>query len=185
MKLIVGLGNPDEKYKGSRHNIGFDAVDFLAKNFKTQINKKFKYGVYATGTGPVSFIILKPMTYMNLSGDAVKAITEKNNIKPEDILVIQDELDLPCTKMKIKFGGGAGGHNGIKSVSEKLGTQEFARFRIGIGRPSGSDSVDYVLGKFSKEEKKAVEEKFNIMEKFVLDFLEFGYEKAASRFTKG
>jgi peptidyl-tRNA hydrolase, PTH1 family len=154
MKLIVGLGNPGTKYERTRHNIGFEVIDELAKRFSSPLTEsKFK-GLYTIiRYSSEKVILLKPMTYMNLSGESIRAVVDYYDIVPEHILVIYDDLDLPVGKIRLRQKGSAGGHNGIKSTIAHLGTQNFNRIRIGIDRPTNGMSVpDYVLGKFTKEE---------------------------------
>lgn len=160
MKLIVGLGNPGEKYKGTRHNIGFEAIDFIAKEFQVD-NFKKKY------QGEISFFewqgekvaLLKPLTYMNLSGNSIQEVVKFYKLDPrEDLIVIYDDMDLDLARIKIKRKGRAGGHNGIKSIISHLG-EDFIRIKCGIGKPEKKeDVINYVLGKFSKGEIEAVEE---------------------------
>ncbi|GEL78258.1 aminoacyl-tRNA hydrolase [Tenuibacillus multivorans] len=159
MKCIVGLGNPGFKYRKTRHNIGFMTVDHMASENGWKINKSGFESNYAEEHWKGEKIILvKPQTYMNLSGQAVKKIVDYYSIDPQDILVIYDDLDLPSGKIRLRQKGGHGGHNGIRSIIDQLGTKEFNRIRFGIGRPeTNMDIIDYVLGKFSKNEKQRVE----------------------------
>lgn len=154
MKLIVGLGNPGEKYQYTRHNVGFMAVDNLAKSlgveFKLQTG--LKAFVAVVNQGGHKAILIKPVTFMNLSGDAVFAVMKYYKIAVEDILVINDDLDLPCGKVRFRQNGSAGGHNGLKSINERIGTQEYKRIKIGIDRSPVIPVVDYVLGVFSKDD---------------------------------
>jgi len=154
VKLIVGLGNPGPRYEQTRHNIGFDVIDELAvRNGIKLYESKFK-GVFATiHKGGEKAILLKPMTYMNLSGESIRPMMDYYKIPMENLLVIYDDLDLPVGKIRLRQKGSAGGHNGIKSTIQHLGTPQFNRIRIGINRPPEGKSVpDYVLGRFAKEE---------------------------------
>lgn len=158
MKLVVGLGNPGKKYEGTRHNIGFDCVDHCAKQLNIELNEaKFK-GIFGKGiVNGQKVILLKPLTYMNLSGESVRALMDYYQIELEDVLVIYDDLDLPTGKIRLRQKGSAGGHNGIKSLIAHLGTQEFKRIRVGIDRPaSGESIVNYVLGTYHPDERQAV-----------------------------
>jgi PTH1 family peptidyl-tRNA hydrolase len=152
--LIVGLGNPGEEYDRTRHNAGFMVIDRLLENFpagrfeKRHTAESFVYAGSFKGK-PLS--LQKPLTFMNLSGKAVAPIARKLGLKPEEILVIHDDLDLPVGKMRLKCGGSDGGHNGLKSIIAELGSASFKRLRIGIGRPLPGQTVDYVLGKFEEE----------------------------------
>jgi len=160
MKLIVGLGNPGKQYDQTRHNIGFEVIDTLSDQFSIPLNQsKFK-GLYGIGLhNGEKVLILKPLTYMNLSGESIRAVMDYYQIELEDLLVIYDDLDLPVGKIRLRQKGSPGGHNGIKSTVAHLGTQEFNRIRIGINRPTPGMSVpDYVLGRFRQEERPFTEE---------------------------
>ena len=154
MKLIVGLGNPDSKYKNTRHNVGFMVLDaFLKeKGYSLTLKKEFRGNVYISK----DFILLEPITYMNLSGDAVQLVAKYYKIDPEDILIISDDFNLPLLKLRLRQKGSAGGHNGLKSIIACLNSENFKRVRVGLGEPS-KEIVDYVLSKFSKEELKRFE----------------------------
>ena len=155
MKLIVGLGNPGKQYDQTRHNIGFEVIDALSDQFSIPLNQsKFK-GMYGIGLhNGEKVLLLKPLTYMNLSGESIRAVMDYYQIELEDLVVIYDDLDLPVGKIRLRQKGSPGGHNGIKSTVAHLGTQEFNRIRIGIDRPTPGMSVpDYVLGRFRAEER--------------------------------
>ncbi|WP_071458813.1 aminoacyl-tRNA hydrolase [Bacillus massilinigeriensis] len=160
MKLIVGLGNPGKQYERTRHNIGFEVVDEVSRRFNIPLNQaKFK-GVFGAGIlNGEKVILLKPLTYMNLSGESIRPLMDYYDIPPEDLLVIYDDLDLPTGRIRLREKGGAGGHNGIKSTIAHVGTQEFKRIRVGISRPqNGMAVVDYVLGRFTPEEQAGMQE---------------------------
>ncbi|MBP1890292.1 PTH1 family peptidyl-tRNA hydrolase [Clostridium moniliforme] len=158
MFLIVGLGNPEEKYDNTRHNIGFEAIDYIAKKYNIDINRKKFKGEYGEGfIENEKVILMKPTTYMNLSGECVREVIDFYKLTNEDILVIYDDISLDLGKIRIRRKGSAGGHNGIKSIIAHVGSDEFSRIKIGVGQPKG-DLVNYVLGKFSKEEKEVLEE---------------------------
>lgn len=160
MKLIVGLGNIGKEYEGTRHNIGFMVADELAKRWGITTWKNERSAMCAEYRIPEKVFLIKPTTYMNLSGEAVGAFANFYNIDPEDIAVIQDDLDLPCGKLRIRRKGSAGGHNGIKSIQQHLGTGDFPRFKIGIGHPERNASavIGHVLHSFGKEEQPLIEE---------------------------
>ena len=170
MKLIVGLGNPGKEYVNTRHNIGFMYLDYLYGNV-FQENKKFKALEYITTINDEKVIIIKPLTYMNLSGEAVIKYVNYYKIKPEDILVIQDDLDMEVGRSKLLFKHGDGGHNGIKNIILNIGSNEFLRLKIGIGKNSSIDTKDYVLGKFSTNEIKILENKFANLNNFINDYI--------------
>lgn len=158
MFLIVGLGNPGKEYAGTRHNIGFEAVDYIADKYNIDINRKKFKGVYGEGfIGNEKVILMKPTTYMNLSGECIREVIDFYKLSNEDILVIYDDISLDVGRIRIRPKGSAGGHNGIKSIINHLGTDEFSRIKIGVGQPKG-DLVNHVLGKFSKEENEVLEE---------------------------
>lgn len=160
MKLIVGLGNPGAKYAETRHNIGFDVIDDLAKQLGAELTEAKHKGLYGIARkGAEKVILLKPLTYMNLSGESIGEVMRYYDIGTEDVIVVYDDLDLPQGKIRLRQKGSAGGHNGIKSTIAHLGTDQFKRVRVGIGRPDGPvKTVDYVLGKFSSDERVLMNE---------------------------
>jgi peptidyl-tRNA hydrolase, PTH1 family len=156
VKLIVGLGNPGKPYEGTRHNIGFEVIESLANKFSIRLDSaKFK-GLYGVGSvNGEKLLLLKPLTYMNLSGESIRAVMDYYQIEKENLVVIYDDLDLPVGRIRLRQKGSAGGHNGIKSTISHLGTQEFNRIRVGIDRPRNGMSIsDYVLSRFTKEEQE-------------------------------
>src|SRR5690625_931854 len=164
MKCIIGLGNPGKKYEKTRHNIGFQVIDELAKRHNISLNKsKFKcdYEIYRSNGGSVLFV--KPQTFMNLSGEGIQPLMHFFKLDLEDVLVIYDDLDLPTGKIRFREKGGHGGHNGIRSIIQHVGSKDFKKIWIGIGRPIHLiPIVDYVLQPFSKAEKENVEHTIQI-----------------------
>ena len=161
MKLIVGLGNPSKEYEQTRHNAGFWFIDELAWQWKVSLKEDTKYfgEVARVSRAEGDVWLLKPLTFMNLSGKAVGALAQFYKIKPEEILVVHDELDIPCGRIRLKRGGGNGGHNGLKDIQAKLGTADFYRLRLGIDHPGDKELVSaYVLNKPSAEDKQKIEE---------------------------
>jgi PTH1 family peptidyl-tRNA hydrolase len=160
MKLIIGLGNPGKQYEHTRHNIGFECIDALAKKWDAPLSQMKFNGMFTSVHRPEGkVILLKPLTYMNLSGESVRPLMDYFDVAIEDIIVIYDDLDLDTGKLRLRQKGSAGGHNGIKSLIQHLGTQEFNRIRVGISRPpAGMKVADYVLAKFSKEDNLAIEQ---------------------------
>lgn len=156
MQLIFGLGNPGKDYKSTRHNIGFMALDYIAKQLGVKFKQeKFRSLYYLHNTPTSKWLLVKPETFMNLSGASVNAWQKFYKVAPKDLIVIHDDLDLPLGTLKIKTTGSSAGHNGIKSIIKFLNSNQFVRFRIGIGRPlHSSETIDYVLGRFSKQEQK-------------------------------
>jgi PTH1 family peptidyl-tRNA hydrolase len=160
MFLIVGLGNPDRRYEKTRHNVGFDAVDALAARYHIEIREKKHKALCGTGViEGVKVLLAKPQTYMNLSGDSVAEIINFYKLDPEEeMLVMFDDISLAPGNIRVRKKGSAGGHNGIKSIIARTGTQNFMRVKIGVGeKPEGWDLVDHVLGRFSDEERAEVE----------------------------
>ena len=160
IKLIVGLGNPGTEYEHTRHNIGFDFIDELAYTLKTNFKPEKKYFGYVAKTtlADGELWLLKPTTYMNKSGTSVQALTKFYKIKPEEILIVHDELDIPCGQVRFKKGGSNGGHNGLKDIQSWLGTADFYRLRIGIDHPGDRNLViNYVLHKPTLQQKKLIE----------------------------
>ena len=160
VKLIIGLGNPGKPYEHTRHNIGFDVIDELATKWNAPLNQSKFNGMYAVVHRPEGkVILLKPLTYMNLSGECVRPLMDYFDIDVEDVIVIYDDLDLETGKLRLRGKGSAGGHNGIKSLIQHLGTQEFNRIRVGVNRPpAGMKVADYVLSKFSKDDQPIVKD---------------------------
>ena len=159
MLLLVGLGNPGDKYKGNRHNIGFMAIDQIAKDYNfPSFKSKFQGHVSEGRIGDQKVVLLKPQTYMNNSGQSVGAAAKFYKFTPEQIVVLYDELDLEPGKLRVKTGGGAGGHNGIRSMDAHLPSKNYKRVRLGIGHPGDKNRVSgYVLSDFSKTEQKWLE----------------------------
>jgi peptidyl-tRNA hydrolase, PTH1 family len=186
-QLIVGLGNPEPKYDQTRHNIGFMAVDALARAWQLNWaeNRKFQ-GWFAEGAiaGVNKVKLLKPTTYMNRSGTAIRATIDWYKLPPESVLIIYDEMDLPLGKLRLRLSGSAGGHNGMKSAISHLGTQDFPRLRIGIGRSNeNSDSISHVLGKLSASEIEIVNPTLDLVVKAVEASLNGGVEKAMNLYN--
>ncbi|MFS0874094.1 aminoacyl-tRNA hydrolase [Paenibacillus xylanilyticus] len=159
MKWIVGLGNPGSNYAKTRHNIGFMALDQLANRHGISISQsKCKALIGEGNIGGVKTILIKPMTFMNLSGESVRAYMDFYKVSLEDLIVVYDDMDTEIGKVRLRYQGSAGGHNGIKSIIQHTGTQQFNRVRMGISRPEpGHAIVDYVLSTFMKKEKEALE----------------------------
>lgn len=165
MKLIFGLGNPGQKYENNRHNLGYMCLSDFARVHKIKLDKK--EGLARVGKveiGGETVILARSQTYMNESGQAVKKLVERYKLQPEEVIVIHDDMDLPTGKIRIRLGGGAAGHNGIKSIINQTGSPDFVRVRVGIGRPGelqGSQEdevIDFVLSNFSGKERKVIEQ---------------------------
>ena len=172
MKLVAGLGNPGPKYQSTRHNAGFMVVDKVADYYNRPLTKEEKEAkISKVKVNRETVLLTKPQTYMNKSGKAVGQLADYYQIDPADILVIYDDLDLEPGQIRIRPGGGHGGHNGIKSIFSQLGTKKFPRLRIGIGKPDNRPVSDYVLDQFNQEQWSAVEPVFEKAEQAVRDYL--------------
>ena len=160
MKFIVGLGNPTTEYVGTRHNIGFDAITKLADLYRIDVKEKKHKALCGKGViAGQKVMLIKPQTYMNLSGESVREVLDFYKAGPEDLIVLYDDINLAPGQLRIREKGSAGGHNGIKNIIAHLGTEEFARVRIGVGeKPKDWDLKDYVLGRFTAEEEPLMRE---------------------------
>ncbi len=175
MKLIVGLGNPGKEYENTRHNIGFMTLDSYLPDVKW--SEKFKALYYEKVINNEKVLFIKPLTYMNLSGDAVYKYVDYYDIAIQDILVIQDDMDLEVGSYKLKKNSSSGGHNGIKSIIAALGSEEFARLKIGIAHNKSMDTKDYVLGRFKEEEREIINNNLPTFNKIIDSFISDGIEK--------
>ena len=187
MKLILGLGNPGRSYTWTRHNVGFLLLDCLAKKHEIEISRRGMNSLYGRGRiGPEKVILAKPQTFMNLSGEAAQRLLHFFKIQPENAIVLHDDLDLPWGKVRIRIRGGDGGHKGIRSIMEALGSGDFIRFKIGIGRPerASQDPADFVLepltGEKREEFKGMIEGHSEALETLILE----GPQRAMDRFHK-
>ena len=193
MKLVVGLGNPGREYTRSRHNTGFACLDYFARLHSIHFDKKQCHA--RTGTGEIAgeqVLLARPFTFVNLSGKAVGCLVRKYNVSLNDFLVVYDDLDLLPGKVRLRVGGGSGGHNGMKSIIAVLGSGDFPRIRVGIGRPypqrgagfTGEDAiVNYVLSEFSFAEKQEVKEAIALTAEVISCFLTEGVAEAMNRFN--
>lgn len=187
-QLIIGLGNPEDKYDKTRHNIGFEAVDVLAQAWQLSFkeNRRFQ-GLFTEGMarGDKKVYLLKPLTYMNRSGQSVRAVSDWYKLSPASILVIYDDMDLPVGRIRMRLGGSAGGHNGMKSIISHLGSQDFPRLRIGIGKSNNQsqETISHVLGRFAPNEKDVIEKALSLAVDAVEMSLKEGVEKAMSLYN--
>lgn len=186
MHLIVGLGNPGRQYDGTRHNIGFEVIDLLATRWKLP-GPRDSHGAHVV-RGAVEkhdVMLVKPQTFMNLSGDAVGALVRFYKADPREVIVVHDELDFSPGEVRLKAGGGHGGHNGLRSLAAHIGS-DFARVRIGIGKPppQGIRGADYVLGKFSKAERALMDDAAIVAMDAVESILSTGIAAAMNRFNQ-
>jgi len=184
--MIVGLGNPGKDYEKTRHNVGFRSTDLLAGLLKTKIDRlKFKALTRMVNYNGMKVLLVQPQTYMNLSGAAVSALATYYKVKPDHILVIFDDISLPVGRIRVRRDGSAGGHNGIKSIIQSLGTDQFPRVKVGVGaKPHPDyDLADWVLSKFSAQEEKALGPALENAAAAALLLMEQGVEKAASAYN--
>ncbi len=185
MKLIVGIGNPGKEYDNTRHNVGFMALDKIADNYGVKFDQaKFK-SVYTTvRVRNEKVILMKPETYVNLSGSAVVSMMNYFNIDIEDVLIVYDDLALPTGKVRVRFKGSGGGHNGIKNISDYLKTKEFKQFRIGIDNNPLFNRADYVLGRFSKDDMSVLEKTFKKIENVPTDFVNESFSDFMNKYNR-
>ena len=185
IKLVVGLGNPGRQYVRTRHNVGFWCVQRLAKENSIAVSKRHRHAVTGEGTiagEPVA--LAKPRTFVNDSGRAIVFLLDRYRVLPADLVVVYDEMNLEPGKLRVRSGGSSGGHNGMKSIIAAIGTQDFARVRIGVGRPSdGLGEIDYVLGTMPREEKKQVDEAVERASQAIACILSEGIDVAMNRFN--
>jgi PTH1 family peptidyl-tRNA hydrolase len=186
-RIIVGLGNPGTEYANTRHNIGFDAIDLFASLNKLAWGRLSGGSRTARGkVKGVDIILVKPMTYMNLSGEPLDRILRNIPIEPSSIIVVVDDIHLPIGRIRIRHGGSDGGHNGLKSITSHLKTQDYPRLRIGVGEPGNLDKqIDHVLGRFSRSEQEDMREVLERVTSALETWLEDGTETAMNKFNGG
>ncbi len=183
--LIVGLGNPGAEYKNTRHNMGFRAVDLFAKEHKLEFTRKTKLYLGASGSiGSTDIFIIKPRTYMNLSGNAVLSMCTSYAFKPQQIIVVSDDFCLPLGRLRIRKSGGSGGHNGLNNIIACLGSSDFIRVRLGIGSsPNGQDPINFVLGTFKPDEYEPIDKLLHQACEAISYIIECGPEAAMNKFN--
>lgn len=186
MKLVVGLGNPGRRYAGTRHNIGFEVLDEVARRAGVDFRRSWRFPAdlaEATLAGG-RVLLVKPRTYMNQCGEAVAPLVRKKGVPLADVLVVVDDVELECGRMRLRAGGSAGGHNGLKSLIERLGTEAFPRVRVGVGRlAAGGDLVQHVLGRFAPADRGVMEEAVKRAADAVDAVLTGGLERAQNNFN--
>lgn len=184
IKLIAGLGNPGARYARSRHNVGFMVVEKFAHAHDLSFaRKRFNAEIAEGNVGETRVMLAKPQTFMNLSGDAIGKLFAFYKIAPHDLLVVYDDLDLPLGKMRMRPKGGAGGHHGMESIIARIGTSEFPRLRVGIGRPNPNTDIDHVLGDFEGDERALMDETFARATDAIQAWLREGLTKAMNKFN--
>jgi len=183
---IVGLGNPEEKYLNTRHNVGFMVVDYLREYFRFDPWRKVGLNLISSGSIiETKIFLIKPQTYMNLSGKGVKEFLEAHPLESKDLLIIQDDLDLPSGILRIRFDGKDGGHNGIRSIISELATTDFYRLRIGIGKPESKElTISYVLSEFTKEEKEIIDKIIKLSPEIIETIIKDGWETAQRLYNR-
>lgn len=187
MKIIVGLGNPGKEYGNTRHNIGFDVIDVLAEEEKISVFEKKHKAIIGKGyIGGEKVILAKPVTYMNLSGESVRELVDYYKVdEKEDLIVISDDISLDVGQLRVRKKGSAGGHNGLKNIIQHLGHDTFMRVRMGVGeKPAGYDLADYVLGHFSKEERKVMDEAAKTAAEAIRTMINVDVDTAMNRFNQ-
>lgn len=185
MYLIAGLGNPTREYDKTRHNVGFSVIDVLADRYRIDVSEKKHKALCGRGVIEGQKVLLvKPQTFMNLSGESLRAAADYYKIEPQDMIVIYDDISLDPGQLRIRLKGSAGGHNGIKNIIAQLGTQEFPRIKVGVGaKPPRMDLADYVLSRFSAEEQKRMDEAFREAAEAAVSMMTDGAERAMNHYN--
>lgn len=185
MYLIVGLGNPEKDYAKSRHNLGFDVINALAKKYEINLTRKKFNGYYGAGTiEDEKVILVKPQTFMNNSGECIRDFKKFYKLEDDDIIVIYDDIDVEPGRIRIRQKGSPGKHNGAKSVAYCLGTERFKRIRVGIGKPEKFENlIEYVIGELTEEELKPLEEGINVAVEAVGVIMKYGMIKAMNDYN--
>lgn len=185
MYLIAGLGNPTKEYDKTRHNVGFSVIDVLADRYRIDISEKKHKALCGRGViEGQKVLLLKPQTFMNLSGESIRAAADYYKIEPEEMIVIYDDISLAPGQLRIRLKGSAGGHNGIKNIIANLGTQDFPRIKVGVGaKPPRMDLADYVLSRFGAGEQKLMEEAFGEAAEAAVMMMTDGAERAMNHFN--
>jgi PTH1 family peptidyl-tRNA hydrolase len=185
MKLIIGLGNPDRRYRQTRHNVGWEVVDRLGRRLGVAVDQEDGWAIVGSGTvGRRRVLLAKPQTYVNLSGTAVADLRRRHRVKLEDLVVVVDDLDLPLGRLRLRPGGSHGGHNGLRSIIDALGSDAFPRLRVGIGRPpEGMDPAQFVLTPFTTEERAAMDPALERAAEAIETVVREGLQAAMNRFN--
>ena len=183
MKLIVGLGNPGKEYENTRHNIGFMAIDRLADEYNLSFKEKYNGLISETIINNEKVILLKPLSYMNLSGEVVQKYVNFYKVDIEDILVICDDLSLDIGKIRLRRKGSSGGHNGLKNIELHLNSDNYKRLKIGISQNNNIDTKDYVLGKFNKKEKKIINNSLDKINNIINDYMSISFDELMNKYN--
>lgn len=186
MKILMGLGNPGPEYEGTRHNVGFAIADRLVRRLRTTYSSGYRCVLARAVVRGVQVLVVKPMTYMNRSGEIIPMLLREQRVCPQDFLIMYDDMSLPVGRLRLRAGGSSGGHNGMKSVLAHMGTEGVPRLRVGIGQPSmssGGGAVEHVLSRFSISERAVVDQVIDLAVEAALVFLFDGIETAMSTFN--
>lgn len=183
MILIVGLGNPGKQYEQTRHNIGFDVIDYMANKYNIDVNREKFKGICGEGfIENKKVILLKPLTYMNLSGESIRELANFYKLEDDEIIVVYDDISLDIGRLRIREKGSAGGHNGIKSIIQNLGGDKFPRVKVGVGQPK-DNLVNHVLGKFSKEDREHIEKVIPVVSDAIVEIVKNEAKESMNKFN--
>lgn len=183
MILIVGLGNPGKQYEQTRHNIGFDVIDYMANKYNIDVNREKFKGICGEGfIENKKVILLKPLTYMNLSGESIREFANFYKLEDDEIIVVYDDISLDIGRLRIREKGSAGGHNGIKSIIQNLGGDKFPRVKVGVGQPK-DNLVNHVLGKFSKEDREHIEKVIPVVSDAIVEIVKNDAKESMNKFN--
>lgn len=183
MILIVGLGNPGKQYEQTRHNIGFDVIDYMANKYNIDVNREKFKGICGEGfIENKKVILLKPLTYMNLSGESIRELANFYKLEDDEIIVVYDDISLDIGRLRIREKGSAGGHNGIKSIIQNLGGDKFPRVKVGVGQPK-DNLVNHVLGKFSKEDREHIEKVIPVVSDAIVEIVKNDSKESMNKFN--
>ena len=183
MILIVGLGNPGKQYEQTRHNIGFDVIDYMANKYNIDVNREKFKGICGEGfIENKKVILLKPLTYMNLSGESIRELANFYKLEDDEIIVVYDDISLDIGRLRIREKGSAGGHNGIKSIIQNLGGDKFPRVKVGVGQPK-DNLVNHDLGKFSKEDREHIEKVIPVVSDAIVEIVKNDAKESMNKFN--
>ena len=183
MILIVGLGNPGKQYEKTRHNIGFDVIDYMANKYNIDVNREKFKGICGEGfIENKKVILLKPLTYMNLSGESIREFANFYKLEDDEIIVVYDDISLDIGRLRIREKGSAGGHNGIKSIIQNLGGDKFPRVKVGVGQPK-DNLINHVLGKFSKEDREHIEKVIPVVSDAIVEIVKNDAKESMNKFN--
>lgn len=184
MKVIVGLGNPGSRYEATRHNVGYMVVDRLAEGADIgRCQSRFDADIAESSAGDDKLLLVKPQTFMNLSGRSVRQVVDYYDVPLHDLLVVCDDVNLPLGKLRIRTRGSHGGHNGLRDIQDHLGSSVYPRLRIGVGNPEGDDMVDYVLGRFRPGERAIIDDALTHAVQVVVSWIRCGIEETMNQYN--